>query len=67
VHRIVENQVALGDVTVAPVTLARLMVEGLNRYEAVQAIGSVLIGIIFDAMREKSVGRRRHMAASSPS
>jgi hypothetical protein len=31
VHRIVENQVALGDVTVGPVTLARLMVEGLNR------------------------------------
>ena len=55
-HRIVENQVALGDVTVVPVTLARLMVEGLNRYEAVHAIGSVLIGIIFDAMREKSEG-----------
>jgi hypothetical protein len=51
-----ENQVALGDVTVVPVTLARLMLEGLNRYEAVHAIGSVLIGIIFDAMREKSEG-----------
>ena len=66
-HRIVENQVALGDVTVVPVTLARLKVEALNRYEAVQAIGSVLIGIIFDAMREKTEGAGRHMAASSPS
>ena len=55
VHAIVENQVALGDVTVVPATLARLMREGLGRHDAVHAIGSVLIGIIFD-LSQKKVG-----------
>ena len=54
VHAIVENQVALGDVTVVPATLARLMREGLDRHDAVHAIGSVLIGIIFDVMTKKA-------------
>src|SRR5262245_66603327 len=53
VHAIVENQVALGDVTVVP-ALARLMREGLDRHDAVHAIGSVLIGIIFDVMTNKA-------------
>lgn len=53
VHAIVENQVALGDVTVVPATLARLIREGLGRHDAVHAIGSVLIGIIFDVAMEK--------------
>ena len=53
VHVVVENQVALGDVTVVPATLARLMREGLDRHDAVHAIGSVLIGIIFDVMTKK--------------
>jgi hypothetical protein len=52
-HVIVENQVALGDATVVPVTLARLMPEGLNRHDAIHAIGGVLMGIIFDVMAEK--------------
>jgi hypothetical protein len=54
VHVVVENQVALGDVTVVPATLARLMREGLDRHDAVHAIGSVLIGIIFDVMTKKA-------------
>ena len=53
VHAIVENQVALGDATVVPATLARLMREGLNRHDAIHAIGSVLIGIIFDVTTKK--------------
>jgi hypothetical protein len=53
-HAIVENQVALGDATVVPATLARLMREGLGRHDAIHAIGSVLIGIIFDVMTEKA-------------
>jgi len=54
VHAIVENQVALGDVTVVPATLARLMREGLDRHDAVHAIGSVLISIIFDVMTKRA-------------
>jgi hypothetical protein len=38
-HVIVENQVALGDVTVVPATLARLMREGL---EAPHAYGATI-------------------------
>jgi hypothetical protein len=53
VHAIVENQVALGDATVVPATLARLMREGLGRHDAIHAIGSVLIGIFFDVATKK--------------
>jgi hypothetical protein len=53
VHAIVENQVALGDATVVPATLDRLMREGLDRHDAVHAVGSVVMGIVFDAVREK--------------
>jgi len=53
-HVIVENQVAAGDSTVVPVTLARLMREGLDRHDAIHAIGSVLMGIVFDVITEKA-------------
>src|SRR5215510_10054262 len=53
VHAIVENQVALGDATVVPATLARLMREGLARHDAIHAIGSALVGIIFDVTTKK--------------
>jgi hypothetical protein len=41
VHVIVENQVALGDEFPAKAVLLRLMKEGLDRHEAIHAIGSV--------------------------
>ena len=41
VHVIVENQVALGDAFPAKGVLFRLMSEGLDRHEAIHAIGSV--------------------------
>jgi len=47
-HVIVENQVAMGDMTVVPATLERLMQEGLDRHDAVHAIGSVFIQIFYD-------------------
>jgi hypothetical protein len=41
IHVIVENQVALGDKYPVKSVLSRLIAEGLNRHEAVHAIGSV--------------------------
>jgi hypothetical protein len=43
VHAIVENQIALGDETPAQRTLDRLMAEGLDRHDAIHAIGSELM------------------------
>ena len=56
IHVIVENQVALGDEYPARSVLSRLMTEGLDRHEAIHAIGSVLTGQVFDALKEKSSG-----------
>jgi hypothetical protein len=55
-HVIVENQIAMGDATVVPATLNRLMREGLDRHDAIHAIASVLMGVIFDVMTEKDDG-----------
>ena len=41
-HVIVENQIAMGDELNAARTLRRLMSEGLDRHEALHAVGSVL-------------------------
>jgi len=49
-HAIVETQIALGDKTPARRTAQRLMNEGLDRHEAIHAIGSVLAGFIYDLM-----------------
>ena len=46
-HVIVENQVALGDAFPAKTVLLRLMKEGLDRHEAIHAIGSVLSEELF--------------------
>jgi hypothetical protein len=53
-HAIVENQVALGDATVVPATLTRLMREGLDRHDTIHAIGSVLMAIIFDVVTKNA-------------
>jgi hypothetical protein len=50
-HVIVDNQVAAGDATVVPATFNRLMLEGLSRHDAIHAIASVLMGIIFDMIK----------------
>ena len=52
-HVIVENQVALGDTFPAHAVLLRLMEEGLDRHEAVHAIGSVLSEQLLAALREE--------------
>jgi hypothetical protein len=56
VHVIVENQVALGDAFPAKAALLRLMKEGLDRHEAIHAIGSVLSEKIFVVMSEQEPG-----------
>jgi hypothetical protein len=55
-HVVVENQVALGEATPVPATLNRLMQEGLDRHEAIHAIGSILMSIVFDVFEEPAVG-----------
>jgi hypothetical protein len=42
IHMVVENQIALGEAAVVD-ALARLRGEGLDRHEAIHAIGSVLV------------------------
>ena len=50
VHAIVETQIALGDETPARRTTQRLMDAGLDRHEAIHAIGWVLIQFMSDLM-----------------
>jgi hypothetical protein len=52
VHAMVETQIALEDETPARRTAQRLMDEGLDRHEAVHAIGWVLIEFMSDLMDE---------------
>ena len=47
IHTIVENQVAMGDETAAEATLRRLLSEGLDRHDAIHAIGEVLAGHMY--------------------
>ena len=56
VHVIVENQVALGDEFPAKAVLLRLMKEGLDRHEAIHAIGSVLSEEFFVVMSGQKAG-----------
>jgi hypothetical protein len=44
IHAAVENQIALGDEIPVKRTVLRLMSEGLDRHDAIHAVGSVLIG-----------------------
>jgi hypothetical protein len=48
VHVIVENQIALGDEVPVRRTVQRLMAEGLDRHEAIHAVGMILMEFIRD-------------------
>jgi hypothetical protein len=50
-HVVVENQVAMREEIPVHRTLERLMAEGLDRHDAVHAIGSVLARHLFAAMK----------------
>lgn len=56
IHVMVENQLALGDEYPVKAVLARLMDEGLDRHEAIHAIGMVLSETFFAAMHGEEVG-----------
>jgi hypothetical protein len=51
-HATVENQIALGDETPVKRTVERLMSEGLDRHDAIHAVGSALAGHIYDLLRQ---------------
>lgn len=55
-HVVVENQIALGDHPTVREALARLMGEGLDRHDGLHAVGSVVMGIVFDVARETGKG-----------
>ena len=48
IHAVIESQIALGDEIPVRRTLQRLMSEGLDRHDAIHAIGSILAEHIFD-------------------
>jgi hypothetical protein len=55
-HAVVENQIAEGDTLPVKRTAQRLMREGLDRHDAIHAIGSVLAGHMNDLMKMHSAG-----------
>ncbi len=54
-HVTVENQIAEGDALPVRRTVNRLMAEGLDRHDAIHAIGMVLIGHLNDLMKQGRV------------
>ena len=52
VHAMVETQIALGDETPARRAVQRLINEGLDRHEAIHAIGWVLVEFMSDLIDE---------------
>ena len=53
-HIVVENQIALGDDTPVAATLERLVGEGLDRHDAIHAIGGILTQQMYGALKEKT-------------
>ena len=56
IHATVENQIAMGDEIPVRRTLERLLGDGLDRHEAVHAIGSVLAAHFYALMKETDLG-----------
>jgi hypothetical protein len=52
IHTVVENQAAMGDETPVAEAIRRLRKEGLNRHDAIHAIGSVLAGHMWQLMQD---------------
>lgn len=56
IHVVVENQLALGEEIVQG-TLNRLIQQGVDRHEAVHAIGAVLSEYIYDLLSSRAGGQ----------
>ena len=56
-HAVVEAQIALGDETPARRIAQRLIGEGLDRHEAIHAIGMVLAEHIYDVLKTEKSGK----------
>jgi len=56
VHAIVENQIALGDEIPVRRTVTRLMAEGLDRHDAIHAVGATLLGVMHDTTKAPGTG-----------
>lgn len=54
IHAAVETQVAMGDETPVRRTVERLMSEGLDRHDAVHAVGMALAAHMYDMVKRKS-------------
>ena len=54
IHMIVENQITLGDELPVQSTLERLIGEGLDRHEAIHAIGEVLVEHMYSLLQTDS-------------
>jgi hypothetical protein len=63
IHVVVENQAALGDELPVQRTIQRLMDDGLDRHEAVHAVGSVLGNHLFDIMQGRAASKEAAQAA----
>ncbi|MDH3317059.1 MAG: DUF1841 family protein [Betaproteobacteria bacterium] len=64
-HVVVENQLASNDEPVVR-ALARLMIEGLSRHDAVHAIGSIVAEEVYDLLKQEEppdTVRARYYAA----
>jgi hypothetical protein len=53
IHCTVENQIAMGEELPVKRKLEQLLEEGLDRHEAIHAIGSVLAGHIYHMLKDK--------------
>jgi hypothetical protein len=56
IHATVENQAALGEELPVQSKLDALMKEGLDRHEAIHAIGSVLAEFIYELLKDEPPG-----------
>jgi hypothetical protein len=52
IHVVIENQIALGDEIPVKRTLERLMSEGLDRHDAIHAVGSLVLGHLSDLLAQ---------------
>ena len=62
IHAIIENQIAEGDALPVREKLRQLMAQGLDRREAIHAIGSVLARYIFAIMKGETIAADPNIA-----